>query len=138
MTNVLSVRLMKLSLFALAFYFLMIALAHITGIKIPLLFVYFNVPSNVYQDNIISFLAFGWAVFFFTTARDPVANIEFIRAILIAAAGAVAGLSYINITTDFTTLAPGIVQWPFWAQTALLLGIAMWLFFLSRAIKRKS
>ncbi len=138
MTNAMPERLMKLSLFALSFYFLAIALAHITGTKIPLLFVYFNVPSNAYQDNIISFLAFGWAVFFFTIARDPLANRQFIGAILIAAAAAVAGLSYINITTDFAALAPGIKIWPFWAQTALLAIISLWLLVLYQATKDQS
>jgi len=137
MADMIQVRLMKLSLYGLAIYFLAIALAHITGLKIPLLFVYFNVPSNAYQNNIISFLAFGWAVFFFTTARDPVANRPFIRAILIAAAGAVAGLSYINVTTDFAAFAPGIEIWPFWAQTGILATISIWLFFLYLAIKQQ-
>ena len=138
MSNSIPVKLMKLSLISLSLYFLSIAIAHMTAFKVPLLFVYFNVPSNTYQDNIIAFLAFGWAVFFFTIAIDPLANLRFIKSILIAAAGAVAGLSYINLSTDFTALAPGIEVWPFWAQTLILLLISIWLLILLVTINRQS
>ncbi len=130
-----AVRLMKLSLSSLALYFLLIALAHITSTKIPLLFVYYNVPSHAYQDNIIAFMAFGWAVFFFTASRDPFANLPLVRGVLMAAAGALAVLSYTNLTTDFAALAPAIPIWPFWAQTAVLAVISVWLLILYRKIR---
>ena len=135
MENNMTVRLMKLSLGGLALYFLLIALAHISSTKIPLLFVYFNVPSHAYQDNIIAFMAFGWAVFFFTASHDPQGNLPLVRAILIAAAGALAVLSYTNLTTDFAALAPDIPIWPFWAQTAVLATISAWLLVLYRKIR---
>ena len=138
MTTNLPARLMQWSLFALTLYFLLIALAHVTGTKLPLLFVYFNVPSTAYQDNIIAFLAFGWAVFVVTAARDPLANLSLVRALLVAAGGAVAGLSYINLTTDFAALAPGIAIWPFWAQTGVLAVILIWLSGLYVAIRPKA
>ena len=130
-----ALRLMKLSLSSLALYFLLIALAHITSTKVPLLFVYFNVPSHAYQDNIIAFMAFGWAVFFFTASRDPQGNLPLVRGVLIAAAGALAILSYTNLTTDFATLAPQAPIWPFWAQTAVLAAISAWLLVLYRKIR---
>ena len=138
MTRPLPARLMQWSLLALAAYFLLIAAAHVTGTKLPLLFVYFNVPSTAYQDNIIAFLAFGWAMFFFTAARDPATNRPLIRALLLAAGGAVAGLSHINLTTDFAALAPNIAIWPFWAQTGILAGILIWLSGLYVAIRPKT
>ncbi len=136
MTQAVSERLLKLSLLALSAYFTLIALAHITSTKVPLLFVYFNVPSHAYQDNIISFLAFGWAVFIFSAARNPLASLGTIRALIIAAIGAVAGLSYTNATTDFDQLAPGIAVWPFWAQTAAIGVIGLWILVLYRSAKK--
>lgn len=135
-TNLHSESLLKLTLWALAIYFLLIALAHITNTKLPLLFVYYNVPSEAYQDNIISFLSFGWAVFFATVARDPVQQLKFVRAILIAASGAIFGLSYNNITTDFTNFSSEIAIWPFWVQTGMLAGITCWILLLYLAVKK--
>lgn len=132
-----SLRLMKWSLTLLSLYFCLIALAHLTATKVPLLFVFYNVPSYAYQDNIIAFMAFGWGVYVFTAARDPLANLPLIRAILIAAVGAVCVLSYINLTTDFASLDPQITVLPFWLQTALLAVITIWLMVLFRAIQAK-
>lgn len=118
-------RILKGSLFAGGCYFLAVASAHMLGFKNPLLFIYFNVPSLAYQDRIISFLAFGWAVFFFSAFHTP--QVQSIRAILIAGAGAIAGLAVINLTTDFQTLSQGIDSSVFWAQTAALFVYWLWL-----------
>jgi hypothetical protein len=67
-------------------HFLVVSIVHMLGIKVPMLFVYFKVPSQVYQDRIISFLAFGWAVFFFTAFSDL--QRQLVRTILISGAGA--------------------------------------------------
>ncbi len=91
-----------------AVYFLGVAAAHMLRIKVPLLFVYFSVPSYGYQDRIISFLAFGWSVFLFSTSLDPVKNRDAVRAILIAGVGAIFGLHVINAVTDFHALSPDI------------------------------
>lgn len=77
-------------------------------IKVPLLFIYYNVPSYGYQDRIISFLSFGWSVFLFTASRDPVKNRGAVKAILIAGLGAIFGLTVINSVTDFRALSPEI------------------------------
>jgi len=126
--NNLATRLLKWSLMALAGYFALVALAHMSGVKIPLLFVYFNVPSNAYQDKIIAFMTFGWAVFFFTTAFDPLRHMQFVRATLIAGTCAVAALAYINLSTDFAALSKDIEAWPFWLETLLLAFIVAWLY----------
>jgi len=103
-----SVTMLKWLLLMGAVYFLAVALAHMLRIKIPLLFVYFDVPSYGYQDRIISFLSFGWSVFLFTTSRDPVKNRGAVKAILIAGLGAIFGLTVINSVTDFRALSPEI------------------------------
>jgi hypothetical protein len=120
-------RILKWSLLAGALYFLAVAAVHMLGIKVPMLFVYFNVPSQAYQDRIISFLAFGWSVFLFTAFRDPVKNGDLVKAILVAGSGAVVGLSIINGTTDFQTLSAESNVGVFWLETAVLFFYLLWL-----------
>ena len=120
-------QILQWSLMAGALYFGCIALAHTIGLKIPGLFIYFNVPSHPYQDHIIAFLAFGWATFFYVAADDPVGYPLPVKAILLSSAGAICGLSGINAFSDFGSLSQGIKVWPFWLQTFLLLGYLIWL-----------
>jgi hypothetical protein len=115
----------KWSLFAGGVYFLAVSTSHMLGIKVPMLFVYFNVPSQAYQDRIISFLAFGWGVFFITAFNNP--QKQLIRAILIAGAGAIIGLVINNLLTDFQAIAPDSDPAVFWAETAGLLFYWLWL-----------
>jgi len=77
---------------------------HALGLKVPGLFVYFNVPSFAYQDRIISFLAFGWAAFFYLTARKM--DADFIKLILIIGFIAILALTTNSIITDFKFLNP--------------------------------
>ena len=118
---------LKWSLLAGATYFFAVAVVHMFGHKVPVLFVYFNVPSHAYQDRIISFLCFGWSVFLFTAFINPIKNLDLVKAILIAGAGAIAGLSVINITTDFRELSESIYVSLFWIET---LGISIYLLWL--------
>jgi hypothetical protein len=120
-------RILKLSLLAGSLYFLAVSTVHMLGVKVALLFVYFNVSSNPYQDRIISFLAFGWAVFLFTAGADPRTQSALVRAILVAGAGAVAGLSVINFATDFHALGAAIDARIFWMETAGLFAYWLWL-----------
>lgn len=112
-----STAILKWLLLAGAAYFLGIAVVHTFGIKVPLLYIYFTVPSYVYQDRIISFLALGWSVFLFTAFIDPVKNRDLVRAIHVAGVIAIIGLSVINSTTDFHTLSPDIHPSAFWRET---------------------
>jgi hypothetical protein len=57
--------LLSWSLLGGAIYFFLITIAHIFGIKTPILFIYFNVPSYIYQDMIIAFLSFGVGMFLY-------------------------------------------------------------------------
>jgi hypothetical protein len=101
-----STAVLKWLLLAGAVYFLGVSVSHMAGVKVPLLFVYFSVPSHAYQDRIISFLSFGWSVFLFTAAIDPVKNRDLVKAVLIAGLAAVFGLHVINSVTDFRSLSP--------------------------------
>jgi hypothetical protein len=99
---------LKWLLLAGAAYFLAVAIAHMFRIKIPMLFVYYDVPSYGYQDRIISFLTFGWSTFLFTASINPTKNRDAVKAILIAGLTAVFGLNVINQVTDFQALSPDI------------------------------
>ena len=121
-------KILRWSLMAGALYFGCIAIAHSIGLKIPGLFIYFNVPSHPYQDQIIGFLAFGWAMFFYVAAVDPVNAPLPVKAILLSSAVAICGLSGINALSDFASLAAGINVFVFWLQTILLLAYVSWLF----------
>jgi hypothetical protein len=111
---------LKWLLLAGATYFLAISISHMLGIKVPLLFIYYNVPSYEYQDRMISLLSFGWSVFLFTASRDPLQNRGVVKAVLIAGIGAIFGLTVINSTTDFRALSPGIDPSVFGVETLVL------------------
>ena len=120
-------RILKYSLLAGALYFFSVSVVHMLGIKVPVLFIYFNVPSYAYQDRIISFLAFGWSVFLFTAFTDPQKNVALVKAILVAGAGALIGVSVINAATDFQSLDPAINPVIFWLEAAGLFVYWLWL-----------
>ena len=122
-----NLQILRWSLFTGSIYFLLVAVFHMTGIKIPPFFIYFNVPSYAYQDRIISFLAFGWSVFLFTSFLNPIKNKMLIQAILIAGAVAVIGLEIINTYTDFQTFSSEINPIIFRLET---LGLAIYLIWL--------
>ena len=126
-----NLRILQWSLRCGFLYFLSVAVVHMLGFKVPLLFVYFNVPSYAYQDRIISLLAFGWSIFFFTASIDPVKQSALVKAILCAGAGAVIGLSVVNLTTNFHALGAAIEPRAFWRETAGLFLYWLWLVFFS-------
>jgi hypothetical protein len=121
-------RVLRYSFLAGALYFGAIALVHLFGIKVPGLFIYFTVPSHQYQDSIISFLAFGWALFFYRGFRDPANG----GAITLAAGVALLGLANINLSTDFAQLDAAVTTAPFWLQWGGLCGYVAWLAFWNR------
>lgn len=118
-----SEKIAKYSIMAGAIYFMGIAIFHLLGVKVPGLYIYYSIPSTVYQDQIISFMAFGWAVFFYTAAQ----NLNIFPSILVAGSGALAALININLSNDFAALQPGATTTPFWIQTFILLLYLAWL-----------
>ena len=103
-----------------AVYFLAVSAAHMLDLKVPMLFVYYSLPSYAYQDKIISFLSFGWAVFLFLSAVDPLQNRAAVKAVITAGLVAVFGLHVINHVTDFKALAPDADPSVFRKETFLL------------------
>ena len=100
-----SLSILKCFLLLGSIYFFGVSVAHLFSLKIPGLFIYFNVPSYAYQDKIISFLAFGWAISLFVGFINPLANKGIIKSFIIAGLGAIIGLSIINLSADFNELA---------------------------------
>lgn len=130
-----STAVLKWLLLAGAVYFLGVSVAHMAGAKVPLLFVYFSVPSHAYQDRIISFLSFGWSVFLFTAAIDPVKNRDLVKAVLIAGLAAVFGLHVINSVTDFRSLSPDAHPAAFRLETfglSVYVGALVFFYYLSK------
>jgi hypothetical protein len=109
-------------------YFLAISIAHLLGVKVPGLFIYYDVPSYAYQDRIISFLSFGWAALFYVAAKD----LRVTKIVLIASFVGLAGLANINYSTNFSEIVPDVSVTPFWGQTALLGLYIGWLTYLYR------
>ena len=114
---------LKYSLLAGSVYFFCISLFHFLGIKIPGLFIYYNIPSHHYQDQIISFLAFGWSAFFYSAYK----NISIVPFVLLSCFMALLGLANINSSTNFESLVKGADATPFWIQTVLLSIYVAWL-----------
>jgi hypothetical protein len=133
-----SVAILKLLLLGGAAYFLAVAIAHMIRIKIPMLFVYYDVPSYGYQDRIISFLSFGWSIFLFTASIDPSKNHHFVKAILIAGLVAIFGLNVINQVTDFHALSPDIDPAVFGKEVLVLSAYEAMLIIFYFLAKRKS
>lgn len=88
---------LKLLLLAGVIYFFIVAIVHFAGIKIPILYVYYDVESTVYQDRIISVLSFMFSVFLF--AGYKLTSNEIVKYILFGSTVAIIGLALNNLLT---------------------------------------
>ena len=128
-------KLLSWSLLFGAVYFFLISFAHTFGFKIPILFIYFNVPSYIYQDTIIAFLSFGFGMFLYagysSVKRDELTTTKYI---VVAGFGAVLGLMNINLFTDFNYFEAEfnikISTFNFWSETIFVLAYVLWILFL--------
>lgn len=82
-----------------ALYFFAVSLVHFLGIKIPMLFIYFDIHSYVYQDRIISILSFVFSLFLFAGYKISKTTLEIVKYIVIAGFGAILGLVFNNFVT---------------------------------------
>lgn len=112
-------KLLKICLLASVGYFLCMSTAHFLGFKVPMLFIYYDVPSNHYQDMIISFCAFTYATLFFTAWRVPAA----VPGALVAMGGTVLGLSAVNASPALAAMTGGASTTAYWIQTAMIGGL---------------
>ena len=108
--------LLNILLLLLMGYFLAMAAAHFIGYKVPLLFIYYDVPSEMYQDKIISFCAFAYAMFALAALRARAAVVPFILAMI----GVVVGLSLVNLSPSLHVAMVGESTVAYWAQTVAI------------------
>lgn len=107
--------------------FFLIALAHLFGVKIPGLYIYYNLNSYRFQDLIISALSFGWSVFFFSASKLP--NKVLLRAILLSGIIAITILTLINSRENVSILSK--------IETIILFIYWLWLVYITRALSNK-
>ena len=115
-----------------AIYFFLVALVHTIGWHVPGLFIFFDVPSQAFQDQIIGLLAFGWALWLAESARrcrvDPKASIV---PVLVAGVVAIVALARIVLLTTLPTSTPS-TNW-YWVQIGVLAAYVTLLAAASRA-----
>ena len=120
-------KVLKASLQAGAIYCLGVAFAHLVRVKVPGLYVYYSIPSQGYQDQVIGTLAFGWAVFLWAASGGRQTRQMLLPAVFTAGLGGVAGLTVINLSSELAALAKPIDLAVFWLETGLLAGYLGWL-----------
>ena len=122
---------LKWSLFAGSIYFLLVAIAHFSGIKIPGLYIYFDIPSHVYQDRIIALLSFGWCMFLYSGYQLlRIGYTRTVRYILLAGILAIISLLLINNSSEIGQIAPVKSRWIYMLETMLFFLYTLWLFIL--------
>jgi hypothetical protein len=109
-------RILSLLFWAGVAYFCCMAVAHFFGIKVPLLFIYYDTPYYAYQDKIISFAVVAYICLFVSAARIR----EVVPAALVAAWVTILGLSAVNLSDALQSVLAGKSTAAYWVQTALL------------------
>ncbi len=115
--------LLRHSLLAGTAYFCCMALAHFFGIKVPVLFVYYDTPFHAYQDKIIAFAVIAYASLFYTAARHRVA----VPAALFSLGVTVLGLSAVNVSPALQSVLDGKPTTAYWLQTGAIAVYFCWL-----------
>lgn len=126
-----------------AVYFALVACVHQVQLKVPGLYVYYDVPSYDYQDMIISGLSFGWSMMFIIAItmvrRGMVREIGFV---LLGGTGAVVSLARVNASRELVELV-GEATGPYRIGVAALVVylailIALWALALRQETKTRT
>ncbi|WP_293573687.1 hypothetical protein [Phaeobacter sp.] len=117
-------RFLRLGLLACVLYFSAMSVAHFFGLKLPLLFVYYDTPFYAYQDKIISFAVLAYVGLFWLASRD-IAAVPVALGVL---AATLVGLVSVNLSDALASVVPPgqstwASTWAYWAQTGLLAAI---------------
>ena len=100
-----------------ATYFVFMALAHFFGLKVPVLFIYYDTPFHAYQDKIISFAVCAYVALFYSAARHR----DVALSAIIVLALTVAGLCAVNVSGALASvLEAGQSTFPYWLQTGAI------------------
>ena len=116
-----SSKLLDWCLWACVAYFCCMSIAHFFGIKMPVLFVYYDTPFFAYQDKIISFAVVAYIALFYSAAKVR----EVVPAALVTLWLTAAGLAHVNLSEALGGLEGEKSMTAYWAQTAMIGGIAM-------------
>lgn len=124
--------LLRYALLAGVAYFCCMAVAHFFGIKVPLLFVYYDTPFFAYQDKIISFAVLAYAGLFHAAAQHrPVVP----TALAVLALTAL-GLASVNLSDALASvMTDGQSTTAYWLQTGLIAAYLVLLVILYRRDK---
>ena len=101
-----------------AAYFVAVAVAHWMNLKVPVLFLYYNIPSTIYQDKGIGTLSFGWAVFIYAASR----HLALVPAVLAAGVAGLIGFGMINASPEIAGLAGTQDVRTYWIELLMLAG----------------
>ncbi len=108
--------LLAIGLWAGVAYFCCMATAHFFSIKVPLLFVYWDVPFHAYQDKIIAFAVVAYVCLFAAAALHR----EAVPFALAALGVTVLGLAAVNLSSDLAAVLQGRSTLAYWIQTGLI------------------
>jgi hypothetical protein len=109
--------LLRYALLAGVAYFCSMAVAHYFGIRLPLLFVYHDIPFYAYQDRIIAFAVIAYAALFYSAARHRAV----VPAALVALGLTVLGLVSVNLSEALlSVLDDGQTTTAYWIQTVMI------------------
>ncbi len=98
-------------------YFICMAIAHFFGIKVPVLFIYYDTPFYAYQDKIISFAVCAYVALFYSASKHRDVAMTAIIVLLMT----VLGLSSVNMSDDLASvLQVGQATLPYWLQTGAI------------------
>ena len=110
-------QLTKYSFLAGVAYFGCMAIAHYFGIKVPVLFVYYDTPFYAYQDKIISFAVCAYIALFYSASQHRSVALNAIIVLAIT----VLGLSSVNCSDALAeVLQEGQSTLPYWLQTGAI------------------
>jgi hypothetical protein len=109
-------RILNLLLWAGVAYFCCMSAVHFFGIKLPILFVYYDTPYYAYQDKIISFAVVAYICLFASAARSP----EAVFAALVAIWVTVLGLCAVDQSDAQQSVLSGKSTLVYWLQTAAI------------------
>lgn len=111
---------LRIALYLCVLYFCCMAVAHFFGIKVPVLFVYYDTPYHAYQDKIIAFAVCAYIGLFLAAARHR----EVVTYALTVLGLTVLGLSAVNLSSALAmVLEEGRSTLPYWLQTGMIAGI---------------
>ena len=98
-------------------YFICMAIAHFFGIKVPVLFIYYDTPFHAYQDKIISFSVCAYVALFYAASKHR--DVAFLAIVVLALT--IAGLSAINCSDTLQSLLKDEqTTLPYWLQTSAI------------------